>query len=427
MEQHHLHELKHHGFTHYDDIGTALKKLFATKLHKLESESVSLRNAADRALSSKIVARSSLPPYNRSLVDGYATHSSDTKGSTRKKPVRLKIISTIKLGETPDLQISRGECVNVLTGSYLPRGADAVVMFENVQASKRQIKIPQPIIKGANLVEAGTDVKKGQILFTQGHVLRWFELGLLAALNIDTISAVRKPRVAVLSTGNELSDPGSKGTADSNRYALLSAAQEYGAYAIDLGIAKDELKEILSALRRGLRSADLVIVSGGSSVGRKDLVPEAVTALGKPGLVVHGIAMRPGSPSGLGAVDGKPILILPGLHVSALIGFYVLGVPILRHLMGAEETLHTVRTLKGRLMADIEASKGMTSFRPVTVEMRDSTPMIHPVKPYGSSIVSSIANADGIVEVGSNIGRLVSGSEVEVHLLRPLLKFGGSR
>ncbi len=420
MEHRHLHELKHRGFTRYDDIGTALKKLFATKLRKLESERVSLRNAANRTLSTSIVAERSLPPYNRSLVDGYALRSTDTRDSTRKNPSRLKILSTIKLGDIPNLQISRNECVHVLTGGYIPSGADAVVMFEHVEASKRQVKIPQPISKGANLVEAGSDVRKGKLLFKQGHILRWFELGLLAALNKSTIRAFKKPRVAVLSTGDELSEPGGTGTADSNRYVLLSAAQECGAYAIDLGIAKDDLKETLSALRRGLRSADMIVISGGSSVGKKDLVPEAVAALGKPGLVVHGIAMRPGSPSGLGAVNGKPILILPGLHVSALIGFYILGIPILEHLLGTEEPLSTIFTLRGRLMEDIQASKSMTSFRPVRVEMRGSDPLIHPIKPYGSSIVSSIAKADGIVEVGSNVGKLASGSVIVVHLLRPV-------
>ncbi len=292
-------------------------------------------------------------------------------------------------------------------------------MFEDVEASKRQIKIFQPIPKGKNLVQAGTDVRKGKLLFKQGHTLRWFELGLLAALNQDTIRVVSKPRVAVLSTGDELSEPGGAGTADSNRYVLLSAAQECGAYAIDLGIAKDDLKTILSALRRGLKSADMIVVSGGSSVGRKDLVPEAVTALGRPGLIVHGVAMRPGSPSGLGAVNGKPILILPGLHVSALIGFSVLGVPTLEHLLGTDEPRSRVYSLRGRLMEDIQASKGMTSFRPVRVETRDSTPLIYPIKPFGSSIISSIAKADGIVQVGGNVGRLTSGSDVEVHLLRP--------
>ncbi len=420
MEHRHLHELKHHGFTHYDDVETALKKLFATKLRKLESEQVSLRNAANRVLSTSIVAGRNLPPYNRSLVDGYALRSTDTKGSTRKNPTRLKILSAIKLGEIPNQQISKNECVHVLTGGYLPREADAVVMFEHVEASKRQIKMPQPISKGENLVEAGIDVRKGKLIFKQAHILRWFELGLLAALNKSTIRAVRKPRVAVLSTGDELSEPGGTGTADSNRYVLLSAAQECGAYAIDLGIAKDDLKGIASALRRGLRIADMIVVSGGSSVGRMDLVPEAVAVLGKPGLVVHGVAMRPGSPSGLGAVNGKPILILPGLHLSALIGFLVLGIPILEHLLGTEEPLSTIFTLRGRLMEDIRASKGMTSFRPVSVEMRDSTPLIHPIKPYGSSIISSIAKADGIVQVRSDVGRLLSGSEVEVHLLRPL-------
>ncbi len=420
MEPSHLHELKHHGFTHYDDIETALKKLFATKLRKLESEPVSLRNAANRVLSTGIVAGSSLPPHNRSLVDGYALRSSDTRASTRKNPARLKILSAIKLGEIPNLQISTNECVHVLTGSYLPPEADAVEMFEDVEVSKREIKIPQPISKGQNLVEAGTDVRKGKQLFKQGHILRWFELGLLAALNKNTIRAVRKPRVAVLSTGDELSEPGGPGTADSNRYSLLSAAQECGAYAIDLGIAKDNVKEIILALRRGLRSADMIVVSGGSSVGVKDMVPEAVTSLGKPGLVVHGVAMRPGSPSGMGAVKGKPILILPGLHVSALIGFYVLGIPILKHLLGTDEPLSTVFTLRGRLMEAVQASKGMASFRPVAVELRRSTPLIYPIKPYGSSIVSSIAKADGIVQVGSNVGRLASGTEVEVYLLRPL-------
>ncbi len=423
MEPSHLHELKQHGFTHYDNIETALRKFFAaSKLRRLELEQIPLREAANRVLGKDVSARNSLPLQDRSLVDGYALRTIDTRGSGRKNPARLRLLAEIKLGEVASLQIARKECARVLTGGFLPQGADAVIMFEEAEASKNQIKILRPVRGGENLVRAGVDVREGALLFRRGQTLHWFEIGLLAALNEDTVSVVRRPRVAVLSTGDELSEPGGRGTPDSNRYGLLSALSSCGAEPIDLGIASDNLKEILSKLRSGLKKADMIIVSGGSSVGKRDLVPEAVSSLGKPGLIVHGVAMRPGSPTGLGAVGGKPILILPGLPVSALIGFYILGQRILAKMSGASGDSLTLSVVKGRVMEDIEAQKGMTSFRPVRVEEKGDSFQVYPVKPYGSSIISSMAKADGLIRLESDAGRIASGAEVRVYLLRSIAR-----
>lgn len=420
MEHNHLHELKHHGFTRYDDIETALKKLFAVQLRKLESEEIPISEAAGRILRKDIHARQSLPLYNRSLVDGYALRSIDTRAARRKHPINLSILGQSRLGEVPQMAVSRKECVNVLTGGFLPEGADAVVMFEDVETSKSQISLVNPVKERENLVKAGIDVKQGELLFKSGHILRWFELGLLAALNEGRLLVARRPRVGVLSTGDELSEPGGNGTPDSNRYLLLAALQLCGAETIDLGIARDNLSGTLSSLRRGLKSADMILVSGGSSVGRKDLVPEAISKLGKPGLVVHGIAMRPGSPTGLGAVDGKPILILPGLPISALIGFYVLGQRILSKITGTSEEYLTQSIVNGTLMENVEVPRGMTSYRPVRVEVAENSLRVYPVKPYGSSIASSIVKSDGVIRVGSDVGKISSGEEVRVYLLRPL-------
>jgi molybdopterin molybdotransferase len=420
LEPSHLHELKHHGFTHYDDIETALKKLFQTKIRKLESEQVPLRKAAGRVLSKDIFAKASLPAHDKSLVDGYALRAIDTEASTRKHPAKLKVQGEIKLGEFPQSQLSRMSCARVLTGGFVHEEADSVVMFEEVEASKSWVKIPRAVKKGENLVRAGIDVEKGTSLFKKGHSIRWFELGLFAALNQGKVSVVRRPKVAVLSTGDELSEPGEMGTPDSNRYVLLAASEYCGAEAVDLGIVSDNLDEILSALRRGLRSADIILVSGGSSVGKKDLVPEAVSKLGKPGLIVHGVAMRPGSPTGLGVVKGRPILILPGLPISALIGFYVLGQRILMRLTGSSEEYLALGVVGGTLMEDIEVQKGMTSFRPVRVEVKENEMRVYPVKPYGSSINSSIARADGIIHLNGVKGRMRSGARVSVYLLRSI-------
>ena len=419
MEPSHLHELKHHGFKHYDSIESALKKLYSAKPHRIASEEVPLRKAAGRVLSEDIFAVESLPAHNKSLVDGYALRVCDTETSTRKRPVSLKVLAELKLGEVPSVGLSRMTCVRILTGGFLPKGSDSVIMFEEVEASKSRVRVFRAVRRGENLVGAGVDVVKGTLLFKKGHTLRWFELGLLATLSQGKVSVVKKPRVAVLSTGDELSEPGGAGTPDSNRYMLLSAAESCGAGVIDLGIAPDNLIHILAALRRGLESADMILVTGGSSVGKKDLVPEAVSKLGKPGLIVHGIAMRPGSPTGLGIVEGTPILILPGLPISALIGFYVLGQHILTKMTGASEEYLTQGVVKGTVTEDIDASKGMTSFRPVRVIVKGESVQVHPVKPYGSSIVSSVAQADGLIQLDSHEGSVKSGAKVSVYLLRP--------
>lgn len=396
-------------------LSTFLKQL---KLERLGTVQIPVHEALGRVAAEDLVAETDLPPFDRSAVDGYAVRAEDTFEASQFSP---KVLEMAK-GE----QISRGETMPVWTGTPLPKGADAVVMLEHTKKIQSRIEVWTPVTPGENVSKRGEDVQKGEVAVEAGTRLQPHHLGLLAALGATHVDAVEKPRVAVLSTGNELVDPGCKPKPsqiiDVNRLILSCMCLELGAGPLDLGIARDNLDEIKMKVEEGVKRADVTITTGGTSVGHADLVPAAVNQIGPPGVVVHGIAMRPGMPTALAIVQGKPLLLLSGNPVAAMIGFEVFARPILLKLLGVKSEPRPV--IKARITRKVASALGRRVFLRVHAFERDGEFFADPVRIKGAGVLSTMTKANGYVIVPESREGLDKGELVTVHLFD---KVGGAQ
>jgi molybdenum cofactor synthesis domain-containing protein len=411
---------KHRQRFGYSTIQEALEKFLSnvddSKI-SLAVEIVSLEDAKDRVLAKDLASRIDLPPFKRAAMDGYAVLARDTKGASKKNPVLLDVIGSISAGEQTSFRVKSTKVVGIATGARMPKGADAVMMVEYTQRQNQKVKIFQEVESGKHVALKGEDVKKGQIVLQKGRWLTPQDVGIIAATGINKVHVFRKPRIAIFSTGSELVEPGSVNGAgcifESNRRMISGMVTEYGADVVDLGICKDDRDAIKARLKKAL-VFDAVIVSGGSSVGEKDFVPEIINEMGKPGVVVHGIAMKPGSPTALGFVNGKPIIAVPGYPVSAFVAFYIFGRALLQKI------LKTLGPKEGRLMAritdEVKLHEGKYTFLRVKVINDNGSYLAEPISAAGASLLSTLAYSNGMVIIG-NRNKLRKGEKVEVVLL----------
>jgi len=405
------------GFEKLTNVDEALSNLLEKlELGRLEPEQMPLHMAFGRVTAECIRAKNDLPPFDRSAVDGYALKARDTFGASQFSP------KTLKLTEN---EVREGEAGQVWTGNPLPRGADAVIMLEYTKRIKGKIEVEIAVTPGVNVSKKGEDAKRGEVAIEAGTRLKPHHLGLLAALGATHVNVVKKPKVAILSTGNELVELGYKPKpnqiVETNRLILSSMCQELGAEPLDLGIAKDDVKEISVKIREGLEQADVVVTTGGTSVGYPDLVPIVVNDIGTPGVVVHGVAMRPGMPTALASLQGKPVFILSGNPVAAMIGFEVFARPLLLKLLGIESEPRP--SLKARLTRRVASALGRLVFLRVRVFERDDEFFAEPVRIKGAGVLSTMTKANGYVKIPENREGLEEGESVVVHLFD---KIGGT-
>ena len=392
----------------YSSISLALKKfLLQSKISgiSVKTEYVGLYEATDRILADGIRSPLDIPPFQRSTVDGFAILSNDTKEATKDDFARLKVIGEITAGNTSRTRVSPGQAVAIATGAKIPRGADAVIMVEDViiEDKGQKICIPYKQRKGSNITPRGNDLRKGQILLKKGTWLTAAEIGLIASVGIPKIPVYKKVKVAVLSTGSELAEPGSvlenASIFDSNRFMIASMIRKHGGEPIDLGICRDERslirKKIIDALK-----FDVIVISGGSSVGEKDFVPSLINEIGKPGIIVHGVAMKPGSPTSLGVANGKPVFVLPGYPVSAFVAFYTFGLPLLYEILKTKGP--PVAKQVAKLTCNVKLHKGMTTYLRVRMLKRRGCFFAKPISAAGASLLSTLAYSDGLVIVKNN-------------------------
>lgn len=400
------------GFEKLTTIEEAKKTFFKRlEMDILENVKISLKEALNRVIAEDIIAGKDLPPFDRSAVDGYAVKAQSTFGVSQFNPKKLEIVNGPNIGEN--------QAVEIWTGNPLPEGADAVIMLEYARKINAKIvEVWKPVAPGDNVSKRGEDIRKGEIVVKAGTRLKPHHLGLLAALGFVAVKVLRKPRVAVLATGNELVEPGKTLTSEQvvevNRIILSGLCQQLGCEAVDLGIVRDDLEEITSRIQKGLEIADIVITTGGTSVGIKDLVPEAVNKLGKPGVIVHGIAMRPAMPTALGIVQNKPIIVLSGNPVAAMIGFEVFAKPLILKMLQIP-TLE-IYALKAKLTRKVSSVLGRRSFLRVYAYMENGEFYASPVRVMGSSILSTMSRANGYVIIPENRGGLEAGKNVTVYL-----------
>jgi putative molybdopterin biosynthesis protein len=403
----------------FDEAKKAISEQLKPKA--LGEEEIPLLAAYDCVLRENVVSALDIPPFNRSTVDGYAVKAEDTFGAEEKQPAKLKVCGVVNVGEPPKISVANGEAAEIVTGAPIPEGADAAVMVEDTDREDAALSVYRAVTKGENVMKKGTDIKKGETVLKAGQVLGASEIGVLAALGITKVKVFKVPVVAVLSTGAEVTEPGKKlppgKIYDINAYSLSTAVRESGGIPVYLGVVPDDKAELRKALEQALASADMVLTSGGVSVGPRDLTPQIVDSLGKPGLIVCGIAVKPGKPTTIALVGRKPVFALPGHPTSALLMFHLLVRPVIWLLSGRPE--REAMAVKAKAGARMFSAKGRRTFVMVKLKRDKSNQLIaDPVETGASGAITTLAKADGFVEIPENQQFIDSGEEIAVALLR---------
>jgi len=384
----------------------------------LGAERAPLSQALRRVLAQEVRASSDLPAFDRSTVDGYAVRSVDTARASSGTPVNLQVIGEVFMGAPVQFAVGAGQAARIPTGGMLPEEADAVVMQEHAVRKDGAVSVERPVKTRDNVIHRGADIKAGEVVLRPGRRLRPQDLGLLAGLDVPEVMVYRRPRVAIIVTGDELVPPGRplRGSQihDMNTYTLSGLIDEAGGVAEAYGIVTDNLALLVERAKLAHRECEAVILAGGSSVGEQDVVADAIAALGEPGTVVHGIAIRPGKPTILAVAGGKPVFGLPGNVVSAMVIFDQFVQPVVHALVGWREPRRPGETVRARLTRKVETGDREDHIRVSLVE-RTGALWAAPL-PGGSAIITSMVRADGLVTIPAN-ATLNEGAEVEVRLL----------
>ena len=402
----------------------ALQVLLDRLYHPLPlvRDEVSVEDALGRVTAAPLYATEHLPAFPRSAMDGYSLRAADTFGASEGLPAYFTVTGEVPMGRPPGLAVTVGEAAVAYTGGMLAEGADAVVMMENTQVVDADtIEVLRPVAPGENVVNPGEDVKQGEPILPPGHYLRAQDLGGLTAMGITRISVARRPTVAILSMGDEVVPPDAVPKPgqirDVNTYTISSLVMQAGGVPIPLGIARDDYSEQMEAAQRGLESADVLLFSAGSSVSSRDLTADIINGLGPPGVLVHGLAVRPGKPTIVGMAGGKPAIGLPGNPVSAMVVFDLLVRPALYHLSGCAHP-PVQPAVTACLAQDIASATGREDYVPVRLSDDDGRRVAEPV--FGkSNLIYTLIRSDGLVQVPLDRGGLYAGENVAVRLYNP--------
>jgi len=388
-------------------------------------ESVTLDTALGRVLAADVVSPVDVPSFDRSNVDGFAVVSDSTFGASEEVPRCLQLSEeTIHTGIVPHTIIRSGAAVSIATGGMVPRGADAVVMVEHAEVRGNDLYVARAVTPGTGISFAGTDITAGETVLRLGHVLTSRDTGVLAAIGVGRIDVWRKPVVAILSTGDEIIAPGEPmqpaKVYDSNAQILADAVRELGGEPLRLGITGDNLMELRERLHQAIGSADIVLLSGGTSKGAGDLSYRAVAELRDPGIVAHGVALKPGKPICLAATRGRPVVVLPGFPTSAIFTFHEFIAPVIREQAGRGSTKRT--TVSARLAVKVNSEIGRTEYLLVgLVETADQPKSDVSLVAYpmgqGSGSVTTFSRADGFATIGRHEEIVEAGTHIDVQLL----------
>ncbi len=386
---------------------------------QLAVEHVPSEAAFGRVLAGDIHAPHPLPPFARSTVDGYAVRAADTFGASPSLPAYLRVIGEVRMGQEPTLRVEVGQAALIHTGGTIPPGSDAVVMLEDTQTmSEGEVEILRPCGVGENILQQGEDVQENDLVLKAGRRLRFQEIGGLMALGITRVPVAARPRVGILSSGDEVVPPdqelGPAQVRDVNSYSLGALVTQLGGEPILRGIIPDSFEALAAAARLSHEEDDLVVITAGSSVSARDITSEVIASLGDPGVLVHGLAIKPGKPTILAVANGKPVVGLPGNPVSALVAGRLVLTPIMRYLLGVSQEDWRPQ-IKARLSANMASETGRQDFQPVRLQRREDQLLAEPV--YGrSNLIFTLVRADGLILIPPEATGLPAGQEVDVFL-----------
>ena len=384
----------------------------------MPAERVPLADALGRVLAGDIASPVDVPPFDRALVDGFAVRSSDTRGATAAAPARLRLNQEIlACGVAPTLPVSAGTATPIATGGVLPRGADAVVMVEATDfvADAGAIDLAEAAPPGRFVGSAGSDMAQGETVLRRGTLITAREIGMLAACGLASVQAIRRPRVAILSTGDELVAPGEDlppgGIYDSNGAVVAASVRENGGEPIPLGIVRDDEAALEAAIREALATTDLVVLSGGTSKGAGDVSHRILSRLGAPGILVHGVALKPGKPLCLAAVGTTGVVVLPGFPTSAMFTFHDVVVPLVRAMAGLPP--REEESVPARVPSRVQSELGRTEFVMASLSHGPDGTVALPLA-KGSGSVTAFSNADGFFAIPAERPALDAGEFVSV-------------
>ncbi len=410
----------------------------------IDSESIDVVHALGRFTASDTFAPHPLPDFPRTTVDGYAVRAKDTFGASDSLPAYLTLIGEVPMGDTPSFELSAGQCALIHTGGMLPNGADAVVMVEYTQSinhgdykehgeehkknsvdsvvGNSEIEIFKSVADGENVIRIGEDVAQNQLVIPKGTQIRPSEIGGLMALGFTSIHVAKRPRVGLISTGDEVIDPSQTPrpgqVRDINSYTLGALVEKSGGVAVRYGIFSDQFEVLKEAATRALSECDVVIITAGSSASTRDMTADVIRTLGEPGVLVHGINTRPGKPTILGVCNGKAVIGLPGNPVSALVNGYLFVVSVIEKCLGALPKPKA--TVTAKLTVNIPSQAGREDWWPVKlIENRQSQIVNYEAEPiFGkSNLIFTLASADGLLRIHPDATGLSAGELVEVVLI----------
>lgn len=385
---------------------------------QVKTERISTAEALDRVLAEASVSPQDLPEFPRSTVDGYAVNAADTYGASSSLPAFLTVVGEVAMGRPSDIEIGAGEAVLVHTGGMIPAGADSVVMIENTQrVDDASIEALRPVAEGENVIQVGEDIHAGDSILAPGRQLRPQDIGGLMALGITEVTVAAPPRVGILSTGDEVVSPdravGPGQVRDINSYSLAALVTRAGGVPVIYDIIPDERAALEAAATQAHAECDIVVLSAGSSVSYRDLSVEVIAGLGKPGVLVHGLSVRPGKPTILAVCDGVPVFGLPGNPVSAMVIFDLVVAPALRAALGAET--QRKQQVRARLARNIASASGREDYVQVRLEERNGETWAVPV--FGkSNLIYTLVHADGTVQIPLDSNGVREGTWVTVYL-----------
>ena len=409
-----FHDVRMRGFQDRTEVAQ-VSALLRQRLQPLAAEEVDLHAAAGRVLAGDIIAPSAVPAFDRAAMDGYALRGQETFGAGPYNPLELDVVGQALPGRPFAGVVQPGQAVRIMTGAPVPEGADAVLQAENAEevgdGAGRRLRVTDPVPPGRHVGRRGEDIEPNTVVLRAGRVLRPQDVAVLASLGVSPVAVIRQPAVAVLVTGDELLPCGSRPEGyrivDSNSVMLEALARRDGGLPQAALLVPDRYEAVRDALRAA--RAEVVLVSGGSSVGQEDHAPKVLAELGE--LAVHGVALRPASPTGLGFIDGRPVLLLPGNPVSCLCAYDLFAGPAVRRRAGRPMELpYRTRTLP--LARKIASAVGRVDY--VRVTIHDGA--VEPVATSGAAILSSTTRADGFVLVPSDSEGHAAGKDVEVYL-----------